>query len=133
MINLYPQVSLVRVKIDSYQRIKIQFNKDYKSTILKSAILKLACDYNIDVHRALTSHNLAPKVLGHENLCDNYHIIVMEYLDNCAYRNIFDFVNIEDNSGIEINHKRLYKSLIGIMEKLKLNIVHCNILAKNLK
>ena len=37
------------------------------------ALLKLACIYSIDVHKALAEEQLAPKILGHETLCDNYH------------------------------------------------------------
>jgi hypothetical protein len=45
------------------------------------ALLKLASDYSMDVHKALAEVQLAPKILGHEKLCDNHHVILMEYLE----------------------------------------------------
>jgi len=71
-------------KENTQERIDISVDWNVKESCLKPgvyrvkvdnnyALLKIACDYSIDVHKALAKEQLAPKILGHETLCDNYH------------------------------------------------------------
>lgn len=98
----------------------------------QSAILKLAHNYNIDVHRKLATEGLAPKIIGYKKLCNRYHIILMEYFGE-TYDNLYEhFRNLKNKLDLNL----VYQSLENILVKLKdLNIVHgdfrsANILAK---
>ena len=97
------------------------------------ALLKLAFDYSIDVHKALAEEQLAPKILGHEIFCDNYHLILMEYLDDNVYDSLYNILHSSNYPENKINHQSLYNSLAEILSKLKeLNIVHGDFRSNNI-
>ena len=101
----------------------------------KDAVLKITYNYDIDSHKALQTAypSLVPKVIGYEKICDQYHLVLMEYLDNSTYRSVFEYLI---DPKLEIDRESLNKSLSDILEKFKaLGIVHGdfrsgNILAK---
>jgi hypothetical protein len=101
-----------------------------KTASNEKAVLKLAHNYNIEIHKKMASVGLAPKIIGYEELCGSYHIILMEY-NGDSYDILFNHLNNYDFNGHDI-----YKSLQGLTEKFKeFNIVHgdfrsCNIIVK---
>ena len=99
----------------------------------RDAVLKLACNYNIEVHRTLSREQLAPQIIGYEKLWNRYHVILMEYLDSFSYDTVFKYLS---NVLIRLNRNHIINSLQDILLKLQsLNLVHgdfrsVNILAK---
>ena len=140
----FPAIFSMKKESTSQERIDIAVDWNAKESWLNPgvyrvkvdnnyALLKLACDYSIDVHKALAEEQLAPKILGHEILCDNYHLILMEYLDNAVYDSLFNFIHNSNDSENKINHQSLYNSLVHILSKLKeLNIVHGDFRSNNI-
>jgi hypothetical protein len=99
----------------------------------EKAVLKLTNNYDIETHEKMASIGLAPNIIGHETLCEQYQIILMEYFDN-SYDSLFNYLyNSESN---HLDRFNIYNSLRGIITKIQeFNIVHgdfrsCNILAK---
>ena len=98
----------------------------------RDAVLKLACDYDIEAHRTLSGEQLAPQIIGYEKLWNRYHVILMEYFDS-SYDTIFKYLS---NALIRRNRDHIINSLQNILLKLQsLNLVHgdfrsVNILAK---
>ena len=99
----------------------------------RNAVLKLAYNYNIEVHRKLADVELAPKIIGYEKLCGCYHIILMEYMGD-SYESVFN--HLQNSRNAALDRDKIYESLGEILVKIKnLRIVHgdfrsANILAK---
>ena len=95
------------------------------------AVLKLAQNYDIEVHRQLQSKNLAPKIIGYQKW-DNYHVILMEYLEISEYDSLCNYLSYKN----DLDCQSLKQSLEGLLSTLKgLGIVHgdfrsMNVLAK---
>jgi hypothetical protein len=139
----FPAIFSVKNVNSSEERIDISFENSISSkSFLKpgvyrvksqesDAVLKLACYYDIEVHKKLADENLAPRILGHEILCDNYQIILMEYLDSPVFDCVFNFLRNKD--GPKINQERLLESIKGILSRLKeLEIVHGDFRSNNI-
>lgn len=148
----FPAIFSVKSEANGIERIEITFDKVLtktmdgnfqvhapylkpcvylvKTSTGKSAVLKLACDYDINFHRKLCCVDLAPKIYGYEKICGQYHVILMEYFENSD--NIY--THLHDN--ISLNGSHLFDSLKNILVTLRnLNLVHgdfrsSNILAK---
>ena len=143
----YPAIFSVKSFSNADERIEITFQNviitdeepkaNFKSCVYlvktsggQDAVLKLAYNYDIVSHSELSHENmkLAPKILGHEKICDRYHIILMEYLNPSLYKTIFNHIET-DNRKPEptINRDDLLLKLQSILTKLKasdLCIVH---------
>jgi hypothetical protein len=141
----FPAIFSVKKVNNSEERIEISFEDSIDSKsylkpcvyLVKSqgryAILKLASYYGVEVHKKLADENLAPRILGHEILCDSYQIILMEYLDLDS--SVFDCVYnyLHNNYGPKINQERLLESIKGILSRLKeLEIVHGDFRSNNI-
>jgi serine/threonine protein kinase len=104
----------------------------------KDALLKITHNYDIESHKTLQAHDpsLAPKIIGYERICDQYHVILMEYMGQ-PYDTICNYlVAASGDPPIGLDQDCLRASLTEILGKLQdLGIVHgdfrpINILAK---
>ena len=104
----------------------------------KEAVLKITNNYAIDVHKKLQESypSLVPRIIEHEVLFNQYHVILMEYFDQSSYDNLANYLNAARGNKKILNRTSLSTSISAILPKLKeLKIVHgdfrsVNILAK---
>ena len=92
------------------------------------AVLKLTYNYDIEAHKLLHLHNLAPRLLGYEKICDRYHVILMEYFDIASHDSLFNHLNLST-----LSRESIISSLKGILGKLEeLGIVHGDFRSSNI-
>ena len=143
----YPAIFSVKNESDPSQRIGIKFEnfKDQDSKIqpyLKPCVylvkmeddsygvLKIACNYDIEMHRILASEELklAPRIFGYEKLWSRYHIILMEVYDVSSYKSIYQHLRSSN-----LNCQNLYGSLKAILGQLRgLELVHGDFRSTNI-
>ena len=104
----------------------------------KDAVLKITNNYAIDVHKKLQElcPSLVPRIIEHDVLFNQYHVILMEYFDQSSYDTLAHYLDAARGNKKILNRTSISTSLSAILAKLKeLNIVHgdfrsVNILAK---
>ena len=120
-------ISFMNVKTET--EVKSNFKPNVylvKTEDGKLAVLKISYNYSIEAHKAIASIGLAPSIIGYEKMWNDYHVILMEYLDE--YKTL-DKVLITDDENGEMIVESVRLLLSKVHDK---NIVHGDFRSRNI-